>query len=186
MSLTLINKQLHGEAMKILFSQVTFSFRHHGQLLRFFNRISKASYREVKSMELKFDHETLLDVFGGNVRKWNREDDSTAWYYFMDSPHTDPLKLSHIRICFPHPGQHRNCKELRYVCQRKFCNLALTAMHKFIKRVPHIELDGCIKGDQKENWLDLLTVGKDIDLTPEVADRRALRQHMRYDAPSVV
>lgn len=51
MSLTLVNKQLHGEAMKILFSQVTFSFRHHGQLLRFFNRISKASYCEMKSVE---------------------------------------------------------------------------------------------------------------------------------------
>jgi len=185
MSLSLVNKQLHGEAMKILFSQVTFSFRHHGQLLRFFNRISKASYHEVKSMELKFDHETILDLFGANIKKRNDENDSTAWYYLMDSPHTDPLNLRHIRICFPHPGQHRNCKRLRHVCQRKFCDFALIAMHRYIKRIPHIELEGCIKDNQKANWLDLLTMGIEIDMAPEVADRYALKQSMRYDAPSV-
>ena len=182
MSLTLVNKQLHGEAMAALFSQVTFSFHHHGQLIRFLDRISKASYRAVKSIELNFDHATLLDLFGANIRKWDpgskESRDCTAWYYLIDSPHTDSLKLHHIRICFPHPRLHRNCKELRHVCQRIFCNWALITMHRFIKGIPHIELDGCIKDDQKANWLALLAEGTEIDLTPEV-DRQSLRQNMR-------
>ncbi len=183
MSLTIVNKQVHGEAMKILFSQVTFSFREHSQLLRFLEMISPASYHEMKSIELAFDHATLLNVFGASILEWYRKEldsyCSTAWYYFVGSPKHDPLELRHIRICFPHPRLHKNCKELRHTCQRKFCNLALTAMHRFVKRIPHIELEGCIKNDQKNNWLDLFTVGKGADMLPEVADRQALRQNMR-------
>lgn len=172
--------------MKILFSKLTFSFRHHGQLLRFFKGISKVSYHEVKSVELKFDHETILDIFGAHIKTWNGGKGSTAWSYFMDSPGRDPLNLRHIRICFPHPGQHRYCPNLRNLCQRTFCDYALIEMHPYIKRIPRIELDGCIKDDQKAKWLDILKMGTEIVLTGDVANRYELQQTLAYDTPSVV
>ena len=184
MSLTLTNRQLYNEAMADLFSKVTFSFRHHGQVIRFLNQISRASFNALESIELKFDHETCLDFFGAAVRKRRPHNievrGSTAWHYLMDSSLGDPLKLRHIRICFPHPRQRRTCRDLRNVCQRNFCTWALTAMWRFLRVIKHVELEGCIKDDQKAYWMEVFRLHKDIHLIlVYVTNQPSLMQFMQ-------
>ena len=176
-NLALLNKQLHGEFMALLFSRVTFSFRHHVQLYQFLYAISPASLRTIKSIEFRFNHETLLTMFGARVREWDRE----GWRYFGDCPHvTNPsLKLQHLRIYFPHPRAHRNHPFYQNTCQRFYCEWALTAMHGSIKHIPHVELAGCIKDDQKAVWLELLAGGNEVDLTPGTEEHRSLSQQLR-------
>ena len=182
MKLALLNKQLHGEFMAMLFSQTTFSFRQHGQLFRFLYEISTASICAIKSIELKFDHETLLTMFGAPVRQWDR----IGWSYCRGCPHvTNPsLKLQHVRVCFPHPRGHKYHPYLHQSCQRSYCEWALTAMHGSIKHIPHVELDGCIKDDQKAVWLELLAQGSEVDLTPSSDDHKSLKLQTRSASPS--
>ena len=177
MSLALLNKQLHGEFMAMLFSRVTFSFDDHIRLYPFLNGMSTASFEAVKSIELKFNHDMLLTMFGAYVR----ERDRAGRRYCNGCPHVaDPsLNLQHLRICFPHPGAHRHNPHFHRACQRFYCEWALTAMHGSIKHIPHIELDGCIKDDQKAVWLELLEQGDKVELNVDDDYHHSLAQQMR-------
>ncbi len=176
MSLTLVNKQMHGEAMAILFSQATFSFRHYVQIMRFLNVISEASFFALRSIELKLDHESLLKAAGIDIRR-----SKTHLFDPQNSMlgYSSTLQLQHLRICFPHPREHYDSWELDRACQRIYCNWAFMALHRIIKNIPHLELEGCIKDDQKAIWLEVLAESKELDLAPELEDMQLLRALIR-------
>lgn len=158
-NLVLVSKQVRKEAMPILLSQVTFAFRKHGQLLRFFEQIPKPSLYALQSLELSFDHETLLDFFGARVFRHSPEPGfSTSDYYFQDTLFTNSLRLRHIRIYFPHPRQHLNSKRLRSACQRTVCLWIWAAARRCLRNIPNVEFEGCIKTDQKKEWLEELAL----------------------------
>lgn len=158
-NLVLVNKQLRREAMPIMLSQMTYLFRKHGQLLRFFKQISTPSLYALKSLELNFDHETLLDFFGAQVfRCAPMPGYSTSDYYFKDSHFTTRLRLEHLRIYFPHPREHLNCRKLRSSCQRTVCLWVWAAARRCLRDIPNVELEGCIKADQKNEWLNTLAL----------------------------
>lgn len=165
-NLLLASKQLRSEAISILFSQVTFIFRKHGQLMRFFECISKPSFYALRSLELNFDHRDFLDVFGAQVFRHSPTPGfSTADYYFRESLFSDRLRLRHIRFNFPHPREHIATKHLRYTCQRTVCQWIWAAARRCLRDVPHVEFEGCIKDDQKEEWLETLAVERKGILT---------------------
>lgn len=158
-SLLLVNKQLSREATPILMSQVTFLFRHHGQLLRFFAQISKPSLYALRSLKLLFDHESLLDFFCAQVFSTSPPPgDSSSEYYFADTLFTERLPLTHLRICFPHPVQHVKSKKLRFACQRTLCQWFWAAARRCLRDIPNVIFEGCIKTDQKKEWLDALAL----------------------------
>lgn len=158
-NLVLVNKQIRGEAMPIMLSQLTYRFRKHGQLLRFFKQISTPSLYALKSLELNFDHETLLDFFGAQVfRRAPIPGYSTSDYYFKDSHFTTRLRLEHLRICFPHPREHLKCRKLRSSCQRTVCLWIWAAARRCLRDIPNVEFAGCIKTDQKSEWLNTLAL----------------------------
>lgn len=176
-NLVLVNKQVRKEAMPIMLSQVTYLFRKHGQLLRFFERIPSPSLYALQSLELNFDHETLLDFFGAQVFRHSPIPGfSTSDYYFKDSLFTTSLKLRHIRIYFPHPREHLHSNKLSGACQRVVCLWIWAAARRFLRDVPHVELEGCIKTDQKKEWLETLALERQgILADPEEIKRWQMR-----------
>lgn len=158
-NLVLVNKQVREEAMPIMLSQVTFLFRKHGQLLRFFEQIPPSSLFALRSLELNFNHETLLDFFGAQVFRHRPSPGySTSDYYFKDSHFTTSLRLRHIRIYFPHPREHLNSTKLRCACQRTVCLWVWAAARRCLRNIPRVEFEGCIKDDQKKEWLETLAL----------------------------
>lgn len=158
-NLLLVNRQLRREALPILLSQVTFVFRKHGQLMRFFERIPKASLYALKSLELHFDHETLLEFFGAQVfQNSPKAGYSSSDYYLKESLFTNRLQLRHICIYFPHPREHRNSKRLRGACQRNVCSMIWAAARRCLRDIPQVEFRGCIKDSQKKEWLEILSL----------------------------
>ena len=179
MSLTLVNKQIHTEAMAILFSQATFSFRHYVQIMRFLDIISEANFFAVRSIELKLDHESLLKAAGIDIRRSETHLFNPQRSLLGHTSPPDALQLQHLRICFPHPREHYDSWELDRVCQRIYCNWAFMALHRIIKDIPRLELEGCIKDDQKAVWLEVLAQSKELDLAPELEDMQLLRAVIR-------
>lgn len=158
-SLLLVNKQLRREALPILLSQVTFVFRKHGQLMRFFEQIPKSSLNALQSLQLYFDHETLLDFFGAQIsRSSPKPGYSSSDYYLKDSLFTDRIKLRHICIYFPHPREHQNSKKLKGACQKTVCSWIWAAARRCLREIPHVEFKGCIKNSQKKEWLETLSL----------------------------
>lgn len=158
-SLLLVSKQLSREATPILMSQVTFLFHSHGQLLRFLEQISKPSRRALRSLKLLFDHESLLDFFCAQVfRNSPHPGESSSEYYFADSLFTERIPLKHLRICFPHPEQHLKCKRLRFACQWTVCQWVWAAARRCLREIPNVIFEGCIKSDQKKEWLATLAL----------------------------
>lgn len=165
-NLVLVNRQLRREAIPILLSQVTFVFRQHGQLLRFFEQIPKTSLYALQSLELRFNHDTLLDFFGAQVFRTSPDPGySTSDYYLKDSLFTNKLKLRHIRIYFPHPREHLGSKKLKSACQRTVCLWIWAAARRCLRDIPHVEFEGCIKDDQKKEWLETLALEREGILT---------------------
>lgn len=158
-NLLLVSKQLRREATPILMSRVTFLFHSHGQLLRFFEQISKPSLYALRSLKLLFDHESLLDFFCAQVfRNSPHPGESSSHYYFADSLFTERLPLTHLRICFPHPEQHMKSKRLRFACQRVVCQWVWAAARRCLRDIPNVIFEGCIKSDQKEEWFAALAL----------------------------
>lgn len=165
-NLVLVNKQIRKEAMPILLSQVTFLFRHHGQLLRFFDQIPHQDLFALQSLELRFNHETLLDFFGAQVfRNSPKPGFSSSDYYFKETHFTNRLRLRHIRIYFPHPREHLDFSKLKSACQRIVCSWIWAAARRYLREIPHVEFEGCIKADQKKEWLETLALERQGVLT---------------------
>lgn len=158
-NLLLVNKQLRREALPILFSQVTFVFRKHGQLMRFFEQIPKPSLYALQSLELRFDHETLLDFFGAPVfRNSPAAGFSSSDYYLKETLFRDRIKLRHICIYFPHPREHRNSKSLKNACQKTVCSWIWAAARRCLRDIPNVDFKGSIKNSQKKEWLEILSL----------------------------
>lgn len=158
-SLLLINKQLRREATPILMSQVTFLFRHHGQLLRFLGQLSKTSLYALRSLKLLFDHESLLDFFCAQVFPNSpRPGESSSDYYFAETLFTERIPLTHLRIFFPHPVQHLKSKKLRFACQRTVCQWIWAGARRCLRDIPNVIFEGCIKSDQRDEWLAALAL----------------------------
>ncbi len=168
-NLLLVSKLLRREVTAVMMSRVTFVFRKHGQLLRFFEQISKENLYALQSLELNFDHASLLDFFGARVfNNFPIPGFSTSDYYLTDSLFTDRLRLKHLRINFPHPREHRSCKNLRYACQRVICLYIWAAARRCLRDIPNVEFGGCIKDDQKKEWLEVLDLERKGILTDPI------------------
>lgn len=158
-NLLLADRQLRREALPILFSQVTFVFRKHGQLMRFFEQIPKSSLYALESLELRFDHETLLDFFGAQVfRNSPTAGFSSADYYLKETLFRDRVKLRHICIYFPHPREFWKSKNLRKACQKTVCLWIWAAARRYLRDIPNVEFHGFIKTSQKKDWLETLSL----------------------------
>lgn len=158
-NLLLVSRRLRMEALPILFSQVTFVFRHHGQLMRFFEQIPKPSLYAIRSLELRFSHEMLLDFFGAQVfRTSPKAGFSSADYYLKETLFRDRINLRHIRIYFPHPREHWKSQNLRKACQRRVCSWTWAAARRYLRDIPDVEFHGFIKTSQKEGWLEILSL----------------------------
>ena len=165
-NLLLVNRQLRHEAMHILLKQVTFTFRKHGQLLRFFEQISKEDRLALQSLELVFDQESLLDFFGAQVfRHSPKPGFSSADFYFKTTLFTERIGLKHLRIYFPHPREKRKCKKLRYLCRRTISLWIWAAARKFLRDIPNVEFTGYIDEDLKKDWLETLALERKGILT---------------------
>lgn len=159
-NLFLVNKQLRREAIPILLKQVTFTFHQHGQLLRFFEQISREDRLAIQSLELVFNQETLLDFFGAQVfrRHNSSQGDSSAFFYFINTLFTDRIRLKHLRIYFPHTREKKKCKKLRYSCQRTVNLWIWAAARGCLRDIPKVEFTGYVDEDQKKEWLDTLAL----------------------------
>lgn len=158
-NLLLVSRQLRREALPILFSQVTFVFRNHGQVMRFFEQIPKSSLYALKSLELCFDHETLLDFFGAQVFPNSPTAGfSSADYYLKETLFRDRIKLRHICIYFPSQTYFWESKNLKKACQRKVCAWIWAAARRYLRDIPNVEFKGFIKHSQKKDWLETLAL----------------------------
>lgn len=158
-NLLLAGRQLRREALPILLSQVTFVFRKHGQLMRFFEQIPKSSLHALASIELRFDHETLLEFFGAQVfRNSPKAGFSSADYYLTETLFRDRIKLRHICIYFPHPREFWRSKNLRKACQKTVCLWIWAAARRCLRDIPNVEFHGFIKTSQKNEWLETLAL----------------------------
>ena len=152
-NLLLVNRQLRREALPILFSQVTFFFRKHGQLMRFFEQLPPSSLYALQSIELRFDHDTLLDFFGAQVFPNSpMAGFSSADYYLKETLFRDRIKLRHICIWFPNP------RYLREACQKRVCSWIWAAARRYLRDIPHVEFQGFIKNSQRKDWLEILSL----------------------------
>ncbi|MCJ1225315.1 hypothetical protein MMC12_001964 [Toensbergia leucococca] len=187
-SLLFVNKQLHLEAEPILYSQLTFTFYKHGQFLRFFEFMSPVRQNTIRSLELIFDHETLLDFFGAQVGLRNRRPKcgySTADYYLKPSMFHHQLRLQYLRINFPHPREHKTSRWLRSGCQRTICLWIWAAAQTYLREIPHVEFVGCIKNDQREEWLDTLQLERQgiVSDPTEVSEWQKQLWDIAYGSP---
>ena len=155
-NLLLVNKQLRREAMPIFLSQVTFSFRKHGQLMRFLEQTPKSILQRIQSLELCFDHDTLLDFFGAQVfLNSPTPGNSSSDDYVKDSLFTDRLKLRHLCIYFPHPEAHMDSRHLWEACQKTVCLWIWAAARRCLRDIPEVSFQGFIKHSQKKEWLEI-------------------------------
>lgn len=172
-NLLLVSRQLRREALPILFSQVTFVFRKHGQLMRFFEQIPKSSLYALQSLELRFDHETLLDFFGAQVfRESPAPGFSSADYYLKETLFRDRIKLRHICIHFPHPREHWKSKNLKKACQKTVCCWTWAAARRYLRDIPNVEFQGFIQTSQKKDWLEILS----LERQGIILDQRELKE----------
>lgn len=154
-----VNRRLRKEALPIMLSQVTFVFRNHGQIMRFLEQISKPSLYALQSLELRFDHETLLEFFGAQAfRNSPKPGYSSSDYYLKDSLFTDRIKLRHLCIYFPHPRENRYSKRLNGACQKTVCSWVWAAARRCLRDIPDVDFQGCIKDSQKKDWLGILSL----------------------------
>lgn len=150
--LTLVNRQLKEESAAIMFAQVTFVFHKKKALLRFVKQIPQPYLLAITSLELNFDHGTLLSLFGAQVfprsqRPGSRRSDTGLGF-----------KLKHLRINFPHPREHSTDARLTNACQRTVCLWIWAGARRHLRAIPHVEFMGCIKDDQKKEWLEILAL----------------------------
>lgn len=158
-NLLLASRQLREETLPILLSQVTFVFRKHGQLMRFFEQIPQSSLYALQSIELRFEHETLLDFFGAQVfRDSPTTGFSSADYYLKETLFRDRIKLRHICIYFPHPRDLWKSKNLKKACQKMVCLWIWAAARRYLRDIPNVEFHGFIKTSQKKEWLETLSL----------------------------
>lgn len=146
--LTLVSRQLKEESAAIMFSQVTFVFHTKKALLRFVKQVPKHYLLAIRSLELNFDHCTLLGLFGAKVFPSSQPPD------YSTSGNGLGFKLKHLRINFPHPREHLSDPRLNYACQRTVCLWIWAGARRHLRTIPHVEFIGCIKDDQKKEWLE--------------------------------
>lgn len=150
--LTLVNRQLKEESAAIMFSQVTFVFHKKKALSRFVKQIPKHYLLSIRSLELSFDHGTLLGLFGAKVFP------SSQRPGYSTSDTGLGFKLKHLRINFPHPREHLTNPRLSHACQRTVCLWIWAGARRHLRAIPHVEFMGCIKDDQKKEWLETLAL----------------------------
>lgn len=149
---TLVSRQLKDESAAIMFSQVTFVFHKKKALLRFVKQVPKHYLLSIRSLELNFDHGTLLSLFGAKVFPGSQR----PGYSTSDSGLG--FKLKHLRINFPHPREHLSDPRLSHACQRTVCLWIWAGARRHLRAIPHVEFIGCIKDDQKKEWLETLAM----------------------------
>lgn len=149
---TLVSRQLKEESAAIMFSQVTFVFHKKKALVRFVKQIPKYCLLAIRSLELNFNHGTLLSLFGAKVFPISQR----LGYSTSDNPLG--FKLKHLRINFPHPREHLADPRLSHACQRTVCLWIWAGARQHLRAIPHVEFVGCIKDDQKKEWLETIAL----------------------------
>lgn len=149
---TLVSRQLKEESAIIMFSQVTFVFHKMRALLRFVKQIPKFYLLAIRSLELNFSHGTLLTLFGAKVFPGSHRPG------YGPSDNALGFKLKHLRINFPHPREHLSGRRPSHVCQRTICLWIWAGARGNLRAIPHVEFVGCIKDDQKKEWLETLAL----------------------------
>lgn len=149
---TLVSRQLKEEFAAIMFSQVTFVFHKKKALVRFVRQIPIYYLLAIRSLELNFNHGTLLSLFGAKVFPISQRPG------YKNSDNALGFKLKHLRINFPHPREHLSDPRLSHACQRTVCLWIWAGARRHLRAIPHVEFVGCIKDDQKKEWLETLAL----------------------------
>lgn len=152
---TLVCRQLKEESAAIMFSQVTFVFYKRKALVRFVREIPKRYLLAIRSLELNFDHRTLLNLFSANVFPSSQR---SGYRTSSTLENRFGFKLKHLRINFPHPREHMSDNRLNYACQRTVCLWIWAGARQYLRAIPQVELIGCIKDDQRKEWLETLAL----------------------------
>lgn len=148
----LVSRQLKEESAAIMFPKVTFAFHKKKALVRFVKQIPKHYLLAIRSLELNFNHATLLSLFGAKVFPSSQR----PGYSPLDN--TLGFKLQHLRINFPHPREHLSDHRLSHACQRIVCLWIWAGARRHLRAISHVEFVGCIKDDQKKEWLETLAL----------------------------
>lgn len=144
---SLVSRQLKQESAAIMFSQVTFVFHKRKALARFVRQVPIDYLLTIRSLELNFNHATLLSLFGAKgFPSFKRGG-------YSNSDNALGFKLKHLRINFPHPREH-----FVNACQRTLCLWIWAGARQQLRAIPHVEFVGCIKDDQKKEWLETLAL----------------------------
>lgn len=149
---TLVNRQLKEESAAIMFSKVTFVFHKKPALVRFVRKIPKYYFLAIRSLELNFNHGTLLSLFGAKVFPGSQGPS------YNTPANALGFKLKHLRINFPHPREHLSDPGFSHACQRTVCLWIWAGARRYLRTIPHVEFVGCIKDDQKKEWLEILAL----------------------------
>ncbi len=152
-ALLLTNRQLRREALPIMMSEISFVIRNRGQLMRFLEEIPKPTINALRSLDLFFEHEPLLDIFGAEVPLKS----PALGYSLQDVLFRNGIKLRHLYIFFPHPYLFRSSETLDGACQKTVCSWIWAAARPYLRDIPVVEFGGFIKDSQKKEWLEILS-----------------------------
>lgn len=168
MSLTLVNKQLHFEAVSAMYARTTFVFRSNTQFRKFlfgpgtpFPTNLRPSRHLVRHIELQMNASCLLLFLGlcmhrGNVvTSYECSSFCSRFksYNVVRSILIKQLSLRYLRIRIPHVREYYTGVKNNSICQKTFCLAFWAAGRGFLSQIPRVEFTGHVDSVQKEDWM---------------------------------